>query len=111
MPAVLVQGVPDTHRLWDRMRAHLTRQTSWRRRCPASMRPRVRGLGRTADICRWRHRYIVDVDSLFDRIAWVLTKYTKQILRAAEPLELMRDREWRCREAAVAERRMDGAAW
>jgi len=28
MPAVLVQGVPDTHRLWDRMRAHLTRQTS-----------------------------------------------------------------------------------
>jgi len=52
----------------------------------------------------------VDVDSLFDRIAWVLTKYTKQILRAAEPLELMRDREWRCREAAVAERRMDGAA-
>jgi len=70
MPAVLVQGVPDTHRLWDRMRAHLTRQTSWRRRCPASMRPRVRGLGRTADICRWRHRYIVDVDSLFDRIAW-----------------------------------------
>jgi len=36
----------------------------------------------------------------------VLTKYTKQILRAAEPLELMRDREWRCREAAVAERRM-----
>ena len=52
----------------------------------------------------------VDVDSLFDRIAWVRTKYTKQILRAAEPLELMRDREWRCREAAVAERRMDGAA-
>jgi len=59
------------------------------------------GVGRTE---------FVDVDSLFDRIAWVRTKYTKQILRAAEPLELMRDREWRCREAAVAERRMDGAA-
>ena len=26
MPAVLVHGVPDTHRLWDRMRAHLTRR-------------------------------------------------------------------------------------
>src|SRR5947207_11849618 len=24
MPAVLVHGVPDTHRLWDRLRAHLT---------------------------------------------------------------------------------------
>src|SRR5882672_9736852 len=26
MPAVLVHGVPDTHRLWDRMRTHLTRR-------------------------------------------------------------------------------------
>lgn len=26
MPAVLVHGVPDTHRLWDAMRAHLTRR-------------------------------------------------------------------------------------
>jgi pimeloyl-ACP methyl ester carboxylesterase len=26
MPAVLVHGVPDTHRLWDRMRAHLGRR-------------------------------------------------------------------------------------
>jgi len=25
MPVVLVHGVPDTHRLWDRMRAHLSR--------------------------------------------------------------------------------------
>jgi pimeloyl-ACP methyl ester carboxylesterase len=26
MPAVLVHGVPDTHRLWDRLRAHLRRR-------------------------------------------------------------------------------------
>lgn len=26
MPAVLVHGVPDTHRLWDRLRAHLSRR-------------------------------------------------------------------------------------
>src|SRR5688572_20872542 len=26
MPAVLVHGVPDTHRMWDRMRAHLSRR-------------------------------------------------------------------------------------
>jgi pimeloyl-ACP methyl ester carboxylesterase len=26
MPAVLVHGVPDTHRLWDRMRTHLVRR-------------------------------------------------------------------------------------
>jgi pimeloyl-ACP methyl ester carboxylesterase len=26
MPAVLVHGVPDTHRLWDKMRAHLARR-------------------------------------------------------------------------------------
>jgi pimeloyl-ACP methyl ester carboxylesterase len=26
MPAVLVHGVPDTHRLWDKMRAHLKRR-------------------------------------------------------------------------------------
>jgi pimeloyl-ACP methyl ester carboxylesterase len=26
MPAVLVHGVPDTHRLWDRMRTHLKRR-------------------------------------------------------------------------------------
>jgi pimeloyl-ACP methyl ester carboxylesterase len=26
MPAILVHGVPDTHRVWDRVRAHLTRK-------------------------------------------------------------------------------------
>src|SRR5262245_38287968 len=26
MPAVLVHGVPDTHRLWDKLRRHLTRR-------------------------------------------------------------------------------------
>jgi pimeloyl-ACP methyl ester carboxylesterase len=49
MPAVLVHGVPDTHRLWDAVRAHLTRDDIVTPDLPGFDAPTRAGWGATKD--------------------------------------------------------------
>ncbi|MFF1819621.1 alpha/beta fold hydrolase [Kribbella sp. NPDC058245] len=49
MPAVLIHGVPDTHRLWDGVRGHLSRHDVQAWDLPGFGSPRAEGFGSTKE--------------------------------------------------------------
>ncbi|MBW8698556.1 Lipase LipV [Streptomyces sp. MBT84] len=75
MPAVLIHGVPDTHRVWDGVRRHLTRTDVEAWDLPGFGAPRPQGFGST------KEEY---VDRLIDRLE-----------RVGEPVDLV-GHDWGC---------------
>ncbi|MGP4052011.1 alpha/beta fold hydrolase [Streptomyces sp. 2A115] len=75
MPAILIHGVPDTHRLWDGVRRHLTRSDVEAWDLPGFGAPRPGGFGST------KEEY---VDWLVERLE-----------RVGEPVDLV-GHDWGC---------------
>ncbi|ANS69760.1 oxidoreductase [Streptomyces lincolnensis] len=75
MPAILVHGVPDTHRVWDGVRRHLTRSDVEAWDLPGFGAPRPAGFGST------KEEY---VDRLIERLE-----------RIGEPVDLV-GHDWGC---------------
>ncbi|MEU2587818.1 alpha/beta fold hydrolase [Streptomyces avermitilis] len=69
MPAVLIHGVPDTHRVWDGVRRHLIRSDVEAWDLPGFGTPRPRGFGSTKE----------------EHVDWLI----ERLERVGEPVDLV----------------------